>query len=65
MREKYFPHQDSNSDLSAVQPIASCYTDCTVPAPKDFIIARKTNEGISLNFLHQLYFRFSPKVVYD
>jgi hypothetical protein len=31
--EKFCPYRDSNSDLSAVQPVASRYTDCSIPAP--------------------------------
>jgi hypothetical protein len=29
--EKSFPYRDSNFDLSAVQPVASRYTDCAIP----------------------------------
>jgi hypothetical protein len=31
--EKYCFYQDLNSDLTAAQPIASHYTDCTILAP--------------------------------
>jgi hypothetical protein len=31
--EKSCPYRDSNSDHSDVKPIASRYTDCTIPAP--------------------------------
>jgi hypothetical protein len=27
---KFFPHRDSNSGLSVVQPVASRYTDCAI-----------------------------------
>jgi hypothetical protein len=35
-RRKSCPYQDSNSDLSAVQPTASRYTDCTIAALQCF-----------------------------
>jgi hypothetical protein len=30
--KKSCPYQDLNSNPSAIQPAASCYTDCVVPA---------------------------------
>jgi hypothetical protein len=32
-RENSWPYRDSNSGLSVVQPAASRYTDCAIPAP--------------------------------
>jgi hypothetical protein len=32
-REKFLPYRDSNSNPSVVQPVASRYTDCAIPAP--------------------------------
>jgi hypothetical protein len=32
-RENSWPHQDSNSDPSVFQPVASSYTDWAIPAP--------------------------------
>jgi hypothetical protein len=32
--ENSCPYQDSNSDPLVIQPIASHYTDCALPAPK-------------------------------
>jgi hypothetical protein len=32
-RENSWPYRDSNSDSSVVQPVASRYTDYTIPAP--------------------------------
>jgi hypothetical protein len=32
-RENSWPYRDSNSDPSVVQPVASLYTDCAIPAP--------------------------------
>jgi hypothetical protein len=31
--EKFYPYRDLNSELSAVQPVISRYTDCAIPAP--------------------------------
>jgi hypothetical protein len=31
--ENSWPYLDSNSDPPVIQPIASCYTDCAIPAP--------------------------------
>jgi hypothetical protein len=36
---KFLPHRNSNSDLSAVQPVASRYTDCPLPALKEKLVA--------------------------
>jgi hypothetical protein len=32
-RKKSCPYRNSNSDHSAVQPLASRYTDCVIPVP--------------------------------
>jgi hypothetical protein len=32
-RENSWPYQDSDSDPSVVEPVASCYTDYAIPAP--------------------------------
>jgi hypothetical protein len=32
-KEKIFPYCDSNSDPLAAQPVASRYTECTIPVP--------------------------------
>jgi hypothetical protein len=32
---KFLTLQDSNFDPSVVQPVASRYTDCAIPAPPD------------------------------
>jgi hypothetical protein len=31
------PYRDSNSDPSLVQPVASCYTNCTISVPNGTI----------------------------
>jgi hypothetical protein len=28
------PCKDSNSDSSAIKPVASCYTNCVIPPPE-------------------------------
>jgi hypothetical protein len=35
--KNYWPHQDLNSDTSVVQPVASRYTDCSIPALVTFV----------------------------
>jgi hypothetical protein len=35
-RENSLPYWESNSDPSIVQPVASRYTDCVIPAPMNF-----------------------------
>jgi hypothetical protein len=42
-RIKYCLYRDTNSDPSAVQPLASCYTDCAVPFPDAEISQHKTD----------------------
>jgi hypothetical protein len=32
-KTKFLPYRDSSSDPSLVQPVASRYTDCAIPAP--------------------------------
>jgi hypothetical protein len=39
--EKSCPYWDSNSDSSAIQPIASHYTNCAIPDPKLGIVANE------------------------
>jgi hypothetical protein len=34
-RKKSGPYRDSNSDSSAVQPVATRYTDCAIPVPRN------------------------------
>jgi hypothetical protein len=46
-RENSWPYRDSNSDLSAVQPVASRYTDCTIPAPLSCLLAMLNYSCIS------------------
>jgi hypothetical protein len=39
-KRKSYPYWESNSDPSAVQPIASSYTDCAIPAFKLTILEK-------------------------
>lgn len=48
------PYWDSNSDPSVIHPIASCYTDCTMPSPKSI-----TKCQINLNFYQFLLHVFT------
>jgi hypothetical protein len=32
-RSKIDPYRDSDSDPTVIQSLASCYTDCAIPAP--------------------------------
>jgi hypothetical protein len=32
------PYRDSNYDSSAIQPVASCYTDCAILGPKQYTV---------------------------
>jgi hypothetical protein len=34
-KENSSSYRDSNSDPSPVQPVASCYTNCAIPAPNN------------------------------
>jgi hypothetical protein len=35
--EKSCPYRDSNTDPSAVEPVASRYTDCAIPLPPNIM----------------------------
>jgi hypothetical protein len=35
--ENSYPHRDLNSNPSVVQPVASRYTDCSIPAPTIYL----------------------------
>jgi hypothetical protein len=60
--ENSCPYQDLNSDPSAAQPIASCYTNCTTLAPRSkVVVSIKVNkiseENISYKNASDEYFR--------
>jgi hypothetical protein len=44
---KFYPHWDSNFDPLVVQPVASPYTDCAIPARTDWGRPRNTSIGIA------------------
>jgi hypothetical protein len=48
-RRKSYPYRDSNSDPSAVQPVASRYTDCAIPAPISPLLHITTFEGTTIS----------------
>jgi hypothetical protein len=45
--KKFYPYQDSNSDPSAVQPVASRYTDSAIPALDWWVLLSKTFQTLS------------------
>jgi hypothetical protein len=50
--ENSWPYWDSNSDFSVVQPVASRYTGCAIPAPKkDFIPCPYEPNGHKIEYL--------------
>jgi hypothetical protein len=49
--ENSSPHRDSNSDQSVVQPVASRYNDCTIPAHSLYL-----NCILITIFLNRIYF---------
>jgi hypothetical protein len=52
-KRKFLPHRNSNSDPSVAQPVASRYTDCAIPAPRDL---RKRIKYIPKRKNQYLYF---------
>jgi hypothetical protein len=52
-RENSWPHRDSNSDFSVVQPVASRYTDYAIPAPS--ISAPTLKKYMKYRFSNDLY----------
>jgi hypothetical protein len=45
--EKSHPYWDSNSDPSGIQPIASGYTESTIPAPNIVIYTEQKSDKMS------------------
>jgi hypothetical protein len=51
-RRKSYTYWDSNYDPFAVQPVASCYTDCAISAH----ILRINNDFFSVNIINIVVF---------
>jgi hypothetical protein len=48
-KKKFFPYRDSNSDFSVVQPVASHYTNCPIPALKNnVLLAHLVNNSFAI-----------------
>jgi hypothetical protein len=59
-RENSWPYRDSNSNPSVIQPVASCYTNYAILAPRIFIICFE-NVAVSLfNLFHHHHIHFKP-----
>jgi hypothetical protein len=48
-RENSGSYRDSKSDPSAVQPVASCYTDCALPAPHKLFLFHVDPNATEIN----------------
>jgi hypothetical protein len=61
--EKSLLYQDSNSDPSAVQPVAIRYTDCTILALSFLVLTNKNGEVIvtqTNDFINKFTTCFDP-----
>jgi hypothetical protein len=57
-KRKSLPHRASNSEPSVVQPVASGFTDCTIPAP------HKINVSFSYSFLQRYPISNRPTITW-
>jgi hypothetical protein len=54
-KKKFLPYRDSNSDPSVVQPVASRYTNCAIPAPYSYVSGKSRDTDIGLFFCKTAY----------